>query len=53
MKVLSKSCNQAAKKSYNPTYLDFMFNSRHHDMTSIERYFGRSTIAYIYDVAYA
>ena len=30
-----------------------MFNSRHHDMTSIERYVGQSTIVIIYDVAYA
>ena len=28
------------------------FNSRHHDMTSIERYVGQSIIACIYDVAY-
>ena len=30
-----------------------MFNSRHYDMTSIERYVGQSTIAFIYDVACA
>ena len=32
-----------------------MFNSRHHDMTSIERYvdYVQSTIVIIYDVAYA
>ena len=28
-------------------------NSHHYDMTSIERYVGQSTIAFIYDVAYA
>ena len=50
---LFKSCKQAAKKSYNPTCLVIMFNSRHYDMTSIERYVGQSTIAFIYDVAYA
>ena len=27
-------------------------NSRHYDMTSIERFVGQSTIAFIYDVAY-
>ena len=41
-----------AKESYNPTSLVIMFNSRHYDMTSIERYVGQSTIAFIYDVAY-
>ena len=30
-----------------------MFNSRHYDMTSIKSYVGQSTIAFIYDVAYA
>ena len=30
-----------------------MFNSRHYDMTSIKRYIGQSTIAFIYNVAYA
>ena len=33
--------------------LVIMFNSRRHDMTSIERYVGQSPIAFIYDVAYA
>ena len=44
---------KSAKKSYNPTYLVITFNSRHYDMTSIEHYVGQSTIAFIYDVAYA
>ena len=48
-----KSWKWAAKKSYNPTCLVITFNSRHYDMTSIERYIGQSTIAFIYDVAYA
>ena len=30
-----------------------MFNSRHYDMASIKRYIYQSTIAFIYDVAYA
>ena len=30
-----------------------MFNSRHYDMTSVERYVGQSTIAIIYDITYA
>ena len=42
-----------AKKSYNLTCLVITFNSRHFDMTSIERYIGQSTIALIYEVAYA
>ena len=29
------------------------FNSRHYDMTLIERYVSQSTIAFVYDVAYA
>ena len=41
------------KKSYKPTYLVITFNSRPNDMTSIERYVGRSTIPFIRDVAYA
>ena len=41
------------KKGYNPTCLVTTFNSRHYDMTSIERYVGQSTVAFIYDVAYA
>ena len=48
-----KSCKQEPKKSYNPTCLVIKFNSRHYDMTSIERYVGQSTIAFTYDVAYA
>ena len=48
-----KSWKWAAKKSYYPTCLVITFNSRHYDMTSIERYIGQSTIAFIYDVAYA
>ena len=34
-------------------FLVITFNSRHPDMTSIERYVGQSPIAFIYDVAYA
>ena len=30
-----------------------MFNSRHHDMTSIKRYVSQSIIAFVYNVAYA
>ena len=41
------------RRSYNPTCLVITFNSRHYDMTSIERYVGQSTIAFVYDVAYA
>ena len=41
-----------AKKSYNLTCLVIMFNSRHNDMTSINRYIGQSIIAFIYDVTY-
>ena len=48
-----KSWKWAAKKSYNPTCLIITFNSRHYNMPSIERYIGQSTIAFIYDVAYA
>ena len=48
-----KSWKWAAKKSYNPTCLVITFNSRHYDVTSIERYIGQSNIAFIYDVAYA
>ena len=48
-----KSWKWAAKKSYNPTCLVITFNSRHYDMTSIEGYIGQSTIAFVYDVAYA
>ena len=40
-------------KSQNLTCLVIMFNSRHYDMTSIKRYVSQSTIAFIYDVAYA
>ena len=53
VKFRFKYCKSAAKKSYNPTCLVITFNSRHHDMMSIERYVGKSTIAFIYDVAYA
>ena len=42
-----------ANKGYKPTCLVFTLNSCHHDMTSIERYVGQSTIAYIREVAYA
>ena len=42
---------KAAKKRCNPTWLVSTFNSRHYDMTSIERYVGQSTIAFIYDAA--
>ena len=31
----------------------WLLNSRHYDMTSVECYVGQSTIAFIYDVAYA
>ena len=48
-----KSWKWAAKKSYNPTCLVITFNTRHYDMTSIERYIGQTIIAFIYDVAYA
>ena len=41
------------KKSYKSPCFVITFNSRLHDMTSIERYFGQSTIAFIRDVAYA
>ena len=41
------------KACYIPTCLFITFSSRHYDMTSIERYIGQSTIAFIYDVAYA
>ena len=47
-----KSWKWAAQRSYNPMCLVITFNSRHYDMTSIERYIGQSTIAFIYDVAY-
>ena len=40
------------KKSYNPACLVITFNSRHHDMTSTDRYISESTIAFIYDVAW-
>ena len=33
--------------------LVIMFNSRHSDMMSVERYIGQSTIAFICDVVYA
>ena len=52
VEFLFKSCKSAEKKSYNPMGLVVTFNSRHYDMTSIERYIGQSTIAFIYDVAY-
>ena len=42
----------SGEESYNPTCLVITFNSRHHDMMSIERYIGQSTSALIY-VAYA
>ena len=41
------------KKSYDLTCLVIMFNSRHYDMLSIKRYVRQSTIAFIYEVAYA
>ena len=44
---------QIVQISYNPACLVIRFNSRHHDITSIERYVGQSTIAFIYEVAYA
>ena len=31
----------------------YMFNSRFHDVTSIERYVGQSIMSFIRDVAYA
>ena len=34
-------------------YLVITFYSRHYGMTSIERYVGLSTVAYIYDFGYA
>ena len=43
----------AAKKHYNTACLVITFNNHHYDVTSIERYVGQSTIAFIYDVAYA
>ena len=46
MEFCFKSWKWAAKKSYNPTRLVITFNSRHYDMTSIERYIGQSTIAF-------
>ena len=40
------------KKSFKQACLVIMFNSRLHDMTSVERYVGQSTISFIHDVAY-
>ena len=45
--------NLANKKSHNPACLVITFNSCHQDTMSVERYIGQSTIAFIYDVAYA
>ena len=42
--------NKRRRKSYNRTCLVITFNSRHCDMTPIERYVGQSTIAFMYDV---
>ena len=52
VEFLFKSCKTAEKKSYNPTCLVITFNSRHYDMTSIERNVSQSTIAFIYGVAW-
>ena len=40
----------SGEEIYNPMVLVITFNSRHYDMTSIERYVGQSNIAFIYDV---
>ena len=52
VKFWCKSCKSAAKKSYHPACLVITFSSHHHDMSSIERYVGQSTVAFICNVAY-
>ena len=53
VEILFNLANIAAKKRYNTACLVIAFNNHHYDITSIERYVGQSTIAFIYDVAYA
>ena len=44
---------EAAKKSYKPKCFDITFNSRRHDMMSLERYVGQSIVSFIRNVVYA
>ena len=52
VKFWFKSCEIGGEEKYKPACLVITFNSRLHDMASIERY-GQSNIAFIRDVAYA
>ena len=44
--------NTAAKKRYNTACLVVTCNNHHYDITSVERYVGQSTIAFIFGFAY-
>ena len=45
MEFWSKSCKISGGKSFKPTCFIIAFNSRLHDVTSIERYVGQPTVS--------
>ena len=47
-----KECKMSREEK-SEMCLFITFNSRHHGMTSIERYIGHSTVQFIRNVAYA